>query len=88
MAGSVVGTIGSFEWDDAPSGNAEWYHLFLNRNGSKYLSKWYRRSEVLDGGELELDYNLPAGSYNWWLRGWSTDAGMGPWAGSPFTVSP
>lgn len=49
--------------------------------------KWYRRNEVLDGTELELDYDLPVGAYNWWLRGWSAAYGMGPWVGRGFTVS-
>ncbi len=70
------------------NGNSEWYQIFLNRNGSKYSNNWYRRNEVLNGAELELNYNLPVGSYNWWLRGWNAADGMGPWVGRPFTVTP
>jgi len=85
-ADSTVGTIGSFEWLDAPSGAAEWYQVWLGKNGSKYSNQWYRRSEVLDGSSLILDYELSVGTYNWWVRNWSAADGMGLWAGQEFTV--
>ena len=89
LAGEAVGTNGVLQWSDAPSGDADWYQVWLGRNGKQYSNKWYRRDEVLNGsGLLQLDYDLPVGAYSWWLRGWSADYGMAPWVGRDFTVAP
>jgi hypothetical protein len=45
---------------------ADWYYLYLTRNGSKYLDQWMQGAT-----NWTSTADLPAGSYSWWVLPWS-----------------
>jgi hypothetical protein len=62
---------------------ADWYYLYLTRNGSKYLDQWVEgtTSWVVTSG-------LPGGTYNWWVLPWNA-VGYGQWSTNfSFTIPP
>ena len=64
--------------------NAVWYELYIVRNGSLFLDRWFALSNsVVDRatGNFAVDLSgHTSGSYQWYVRGWSID-GLGPWSG-------
>lgn len=80
FGGAVVGRRPTFEW--RPTAGATWYLVHLNRNGQKQLEQW------VDGASTWTpSADLPAGSYQWWVRPWSPGTGNGAWSsGATFVV--
>ncbi len=70
-----------FNWH-ASEPAASWYQIHLNRNAGTYLSRW-----VEGATSWAPDNALPAGHYEWWVRGWNVD-GMGPWSGGMHFSAP
>jgi hypothetical protein len=69
-------------WDDSNSSAAEWYQVWVNRNGSTVWHQWVATGDTTSNGDdrsLEFMMVLPAGHYTWWVRTWKTD-GLGPWS--------
>ncbi len=62
-----------FGWD-VDGGAAEWMQILLWRDGSVYLSQWFTA-----GAMWMPSADLPAGHYEWWVRGWNSD-GLGDWS--------
>src|ERR1017187_1822452 len=62
-----------FTWT-ASSPAADWYDVYVARNGSKYVDQWVEGTTnwVPASG-------LPGGSYTWWVHPWNA-AGYGPWS--------
>jgi len=69
----LAARLPEFTWSQS-SPAAEWFYLWLTRNGSKYLDQWVE-------GETNWTptAELPAGSYTWWVETWGM-AGYGPWS--------
>ncbi len=73
-AGSVTtGRMSQFSWSSVPT--ADWYFLWLNRDGSKYLTKW------ISGTSWTPSNEFPGGSYSWAVQTYNS-AGYGPWSSS------
>jgi hypothetical protein len=73
----------TFVWEPIPG--AEWYYLWLSRNGATYFTGWvsYQANRYLPPDDL------PAGDYTWWVRGWGVAAGYTAWsAGVSFSLPP
>jgi len=64
----------TFEWE--PVGEAAWYRVWLNRNGTRASSWWVKGATNSVCPEA-----LTFGSYQWWVRTWNPD-GYGPWSPS------
>ncbi len=62
---------------------ATWYQVWLNRNGSTYLTPWVQGTTTWTPAN-----DLPAGNYTWWVRGWSSSTGNMPWSPSATFVVP
>jgi len=62
-----------FAWSQ-PSPAAAWFHLCINRNGSKCYDLWI---EGTTNWMPAID--LPGGTYTWAVQAW-TPAGLGPWS--------
>jgi hypothetical protein len=54
---------------------ATWHQLHLNRNGKTFLSQWLEQATT----SFTPDDPLPCGDYQWWVRSWGPDIGMGAW---------
>jgi sulfur relay (sulfurtransferase) complex TusBCD TusD component (DsrE family) len=84
-----AGSTQSYTWKADPA--ATWYELYVSCNGRAFYDKWFTLSNsIVDSstGDFAVDVSgHNAGSYQWWVRGWSPD-GSGPWssAGS-FTIA-
>jgi Peptidase C10 family/Spi protease inhibitor/Carboxypeptidase regulatory-like domain/Bacterial Ig domain len=63
---------------------ATWYELYATRNGGVFCDKWYTLTNSVadtNSGNFAVDVNgHSAGTYQWWVRGWSPD-GLGIWSG-------
>jgi len=69
----------AFTW--TATAGATWYQLMLHRDGSTHLTHWVQADTWLPG------VDLPAGHYQWWVRGWGPGIGFGEWSGAAdFTV--
>jgi hypothetical protein len=69
----------NFIWSEDPA--ADWYCLWVNRNGSTYFSQWVHGTNACTPTNL-----FTAGNYSWWVRPWNA-AGFGPWSSeTTFTV--
>ncbi len=68
---------------DAPGPEAAWFQVHLNRDGRTHLSQWVERAT-----QWTPSADLPAGRYDWWVRGWNVD-GFSPWSGpvSAFNIA-
>ncbi len=61
---------------------AAWHQLVLHRNGAAHLAQWVEAANHWTPGA-----DLPAGVYQWWVRGWGPELGHGTWSGAAdFTV--
>jgi hypothetical protein len=77
---NLLGRQPEFTWT-ASSPAADWYYVYVARNGSKYVDQWVEGTTnwVPASG-------LPGGSYTWWVHPWNA-AGYGPWSTSfTFTI--
>ena len=63
----------TFTWT-ASSPGAEWYDLYLMRNGTTYLDQWVQGTT-----NWTVTSGLPGGAYTWWVRGVNTN-GVGEWS--------
>lgn len=80
----------TFEWDH--SGSTSWYEFYLSDANGVVLNQWFEVGNgVTCGGTCTLTpaLSLPAGEYQWWVRGWNANSGNGPWnaVADNFTVS-
>jgi hypothetical protein len=79
---SVINPVQRYVWQADPA--ATRYELYITRNGSAFSDQWYASTNsVVDSatGKFAVDVSgHGAGSYQWWVRGWSAD-GLGPWSG-------
>ena len=64
-----------FTWT-ASSPAADWYDLYVVRNGSKYLDQWVKGTT-----NWVATTGLAGGTYTWWVHPWNA-AGYGPWSTS------
>jgi hypothetical protein len=74
------GTSQQYVWE--PDAAANWYELYISRNGKVFSDTWYNVTNLaaLENGDLAASvYRHHGGTYQWWVRGWSPD-GMGPWS--------
>jgi len=67
--------------------DADYFQVFLAKDGEKFWSKWIPRSQTRDSGNGKRDFTLPGdltplpyGKYGWWVRGWNSEAGYMPWS--------
>jgi hypothetical protein len=63
----------AFTWT-ASSPAADWYDVFVVRNGIPYLDQW-----VQGTNNWMPASGLPGGSYAWWVHPWNA-VGYGPWS--------
>jgi hypothetical protein len=80
---TVTNSTIAFTWTADP--NATWFQLFVNQNGQVFLNRWLNVNELtfadiggVNAASISIP-DLPTGTFNWWVRGWSPD-GMGPWS--------
>jgi sulfur relay (sulfurtransferase) complex TusBCD TusD component (DsrE family) len=70
-----------YDWKADP--NATWYELYIASNGRVFCDKWYASTNLLVDrvtGTLAVDVaGHAAGTYQWYIRGWSPN-GFGPWS--------
>src|ERR1017187_1496590 len=70
-----------YDWKADP--NATWYELYIFSNGRVFCDKWYASTNLLVDratGTLAVDVvGHAAGTYQWYIRGWSPE-GFGPWS--------
>ena len=81
-SGSVAaGSTQRYTWQADAA--ATWYQLYVVRNGGAFANQWYTlTNSVVDPatGNFAVDVGgQSAGTYQWWVRGWSPD-GVGPWS--------
>jgi hypothetical protein len=81
-AGTVIGSpTQRYTWQADPS--VTQYELYITRNGGAFFDRWYASTNSLVDiatGNFAVDVSgLGAGSYQWWVRGWSPD-GLGTWS--------
>lgn len=70
-----------FEWQAVDA--AQWYHLYIAKDGAHYYDTW------LQATEFQPWWPLAGGSYEWWISAWNPDWANEEWsAGSAFTVTP
>ncbi len=62
----------AFMWSETLG--ATWYHVLLYRNGVEHKSAWVNEATWTPA------VDLPAGAYQWWVRAWGPEMGMGGWS--------
>ncbi len=68
-----------FTWSETEG--ATWHQLSLHRDGTEHLTQW------VEEATWTPEVDLPAGDYQWWVRGWGPEIGFGTWSGAAdFTV--
>jgi hypothetical protein len=93
---SPVGDIGTqtnpdFVWNVSPG--AEWYQIWLSKNGGYVYSTWYDQSVICTSIEsgtctVNLPVTLTAGLHSWWVQAWTFAGGYSAWSSeTQFTVS-
>lgn len=84
----------NYSWNVADRHTA-WYELYVMKDGALFSDSWHQIANgdliytANDGlGQVALNKgNHSSGSYQWWVRGWSSD-GLGPWSSTmSFTVA-
>ena len=71
-----------FTWT-ASSPAADWYYLYVVRNGTRFLDQW-----VAGTTNWVVTNGLPGGTYTWWVLPWNA-VGPGPWSTNfTFTIQP
>jgi hypothetical protein len=65
----------TLSWEAVPG--ATWYRIWIERNGTRYYRKWLNQADT----SWTPDWDLPAGNYRWWVRGWVPETGRTPWVG-------
>jgi len=73
--GTLETRLPVFSWTQVEE--AEWYYVWVNKDGSKYMRKWVHAST-----NWTPETELAGGEYTWWVKGWSSDRGHGPWSAS------
>lgn len=53
------------------------YQLLLKRNGAKWKVQWIEGEDTLT---WRSDVDMPIGNYKFWIRPYSPEGGIGPWA--------
>lgn len=69
-----------------PDPLATWYHVYMARDGAKFIGQWYNAAEVCTAQTCRIE--PPAirnGAYTWWMAGWGP-GGRGEYNNVPFTV--
>jgi hypothetical protein len=89
-SGSIGNNNPTYTWNEVPG--VTWYLLWVDGSADHLFHKWYSSTEANCNGTTcsvpNATPNMSAGTYNWWVRTWSS-AGYGPWSdGLNFTVSP
>jgi hypothetical protein len=82
--GGLNGSSIEFSWLAAPG--ATHYYLWVNDSNGPRLQQWYQASQVCSGTLcfLTASPSLAAGVGTWWVQGFNTTGGYGPWS-SPLT---
>lgn len=80
----------TFEWNH--SAGTSWYEVYVSGANGIVLNQWFAVGNgVTCGGTCTITpaLSLPAGEYQWWVRGWNASVGNGPWnaVADNFTVS-
>ena len=81
----LAGRLAELRWNDASSGSAAWYQIWINWGQNGYWNKWIQFGETETRPGQERAYTAPPtfippfGAYSWWIRAWSP-AGTGPWS--------
>ena len=81
---SPAGALGAslrptFSWSAV--NQAEWYLLWIQKDGQDYYSQWLQSTTFTPW------WDLPGGNYTWWIETWNA-SGYGPWsAGTSFTLT-
>jgi len=69
-----------FTW--SATDDATWYQLMLHRDGATHLTQW------VQAVTWTPEVDLPAGDYQWRVRGWGSEIGFGEWSRTAdFTVA-
>ncbi|NDJ61980.1 MAG: S8 family serine peptidase [Chloroflexi bacterium] len=84
--GTITDTMPSFSWNEVAGANG--YSVWVSANntfepgGTTLLNEFYLSADVCSGSVCEIapGLNLSGGTYNWWVRAWSTISGFGPWS--------
>jgi hypothetical protein len=77
----VSSSTPTFRWDHLDS--ASWYQVQIDDSTGVRFRQWFKAREVCgDDGECHLspELSLAAGNATWWVRGWDSFSGMGPWS--------
>jgi hypothetical protein len=65
----------TFAWT-ASSPAADWYYVYVARNGSKYVDQWVEGEGTTNWVPAS---GLQGGSYTWWVHPWNA-VGYGQWS--------
>jgi len=74
--GTVTGPMPTFTWNEV--GGAQWYQIWITRNGSRYLAQWLNVADDLANPaspSFTPPSELPAGTYRWYIRAFSPTSG-------------
>jgi len=80
----------TFSWDALAA--ATWYQIQVNGPTGRVLKEWVRAADAgCDSGTGICTFTppsaLPSGDYRWWVRGWNSQEGNGPWSpGQNFSI--
>lgn len=90
-AGRLASLPAEFAWNDLASSNADWYYLWLSRDGQPYWTRWIQAGDTYPLNATNratarpTTLDLPYGSYVWWMQAWD-DGALGAWSsGLSFT---
>ena len=90
--GTITDRAPRFWWDDSASGDAVWYHVWINRGGTKYAEWWVERTgDTGTSGDFRyLDtppgFSFKFGTYTWWVQAFK-GGDYGPWSnGTTFSI--
>lgn len=101
--GNITTNQPTYTWQ-AVSGSTR-YQVWVADTSKHTYSKWFSDSEAGCSGSVSTcsvtpAWTLPRGAARWWVQGWNTGAGYGPWSdptdffvdvslpGKPVAVSP
>ena len=78
--GTITTRTPTYSWNEVPPSTQ--YQLAVNTAaGAAVFRQWYQAGDVCTGGVCEATptFNLPNGSYNWYIQAYNP-VGAGPWS--------